>query len=423
MSPRRTLEPDIELAYSLFSRLQKKTADGPGVTRASYSANENAAHALIQEAAAHMEFQTHTDHVGNLYITLAGRDRDAKPHLIGSHLDSVKCGGNYDGAAGVLAGLAVLAAYRRAGQIPHRDVTVMATRAEESMWFSCSYIGSRAALGLLQPKLLTEVKRIDTGQTLAHHIAACGFDVDALGHNKPYLLPKNLASFFEVHIEQGPVLFENKIPVGVVTGIRGNFRYRNAVCVGEYGHCGTVPRKSRRDSVSAVADFIGKMNASWEAAEKDGHDLAVTFGIVETDHNLHSVSKIAGQVKFGLDVRSQSPETLVHMGQVVREIATQVAQRWNVDIDMGYRSDAPPALMNLDLRTALIDGARRLGLPYLEMPSGAGHDAAMFAYAGVPTAMIFIRNEHGSHNPKETMEMNDFSRAAALLLETLEAIA
>lgn len=414
------LNADIDLARRLFGDIRRLTADGDGVTRASYSREENLAHALARDSVTALGLPTTVDCAGNLYVTLEGEDRSAAPYVIGSHLDSVQCGGNFDGAAGVLAGLAIASAYRQASHKPPRDIIVMATRAEESMWFSHPYIGSRAALGLLDAKRVDDLRRSDTGRTLREHAAECGFDLSRLSSAPPVLPASRLGAFFEVHIEQGPVLQERGYPVGLVTGIRGNFRHRSARCIGEYGHCGTVPRHLRRDAVVGVAELIARLDELWLSYEEHGEDLAITVGVVQTDQRLHGVSKIAGQVCFALDVRSQSPQILLRIANDIARSIQQVSTRRGVAFDLGPRSEAPPASMDACLREQLAAAAQRLNVPYIELPSGAGHDAAMFAEAGVPTAMIFIRNEHGSHNPRESMTMEDFADAASILLEMLE---
>jgi beta-ureidopropionase / N-carbamoyl-L-amino-acid hydrolase len=417
---RKALVPDIELATSLFENLRRATGDVEGVTRASYSSEENLAHGLMRDAAVGFGLKTRTDRAGNLYMTLEGQNRGAPPYVIGSHLDSVKCGGNFDGAAGVVAGLAIASAYVKTGRKPPRDLIVMATRAEESMWFSCSYIGSRAALGLFDPALADEVRRVDTGRTLREHAAECGFDFGELQRGIREFAPESLGGFFEIHIEQGPVLDDRKVPVGIVPAVRGNFRYRYARCIGEYGHCGTVPRQLRHDAVVGLADLIGRLDAVWDDYERRGADVAVTVGVVQTDERVHSVSKIAGEVRFALDVRSQSQQTLRELEQVVNDSIGQIASRRGVAFELGQKAEALPALMDTRLREALGLAADRLGVSYLDLPSGAGHDAAMFAAAGVPTALIFIRNANGSHNPRESMQIDDFASAAAVLVETLE---
>ncbi len=411
--------PDVALARTLFESLRDATRDGEGVTRESYGPGENAAHGIVRAAARSAGLETDVDAAGNLYMTLPGRDRAAPRVLVGSHLDSVRRGGNYDGAAGVLAGLSAAAGLARAGVAPPRDVTVMAIRAEESMWFSASYIGSRAALGLLSPGEIARVRRTDTGRTVAEHMADCGLDPDRIAAEPPRLRPESLAAYHEVHIEQGPVLEERGLPVGIVTGIRGNFRCREARCAGEYGHCGTVPRPLRRDAVAAVSELVCRADETWAEMEAEGRDLAVTFGVVSTDPALSAASKVAGEARFSVDARSLSADTLARLRRRLDSSIADIEDRRGVRFDLGPRSETPPAEMAPALRARLAEAAAALGVPAMEMPSGAGHDALVFAGAGVPTAMLFVRNAHGSHNPREAMDMEDFAQAAAVLAAVL----
>ncbi len=168
--------------------------------------------------------------------------------MIGSHLDSVPGGGNFDGAAGVLAGLSVMAGFVEAGLAPERDITLIIIRAEESVWFSASYIGSRAAFGLLKPGELDTVKRSDDGRSLADHMAEAGADLPALRAGTGTLDPGSIAAFIEPHIEQGPMLTMQGRPLAIVTGIRGSARYRHVTITGEYAHSGATPRAMMRSS-------------------------------------------------------------------------------------------------------------------------------------------------------------------------------
>tara|TARA_A100001037_G_C15148555_1_gene637756 strand:+ start:2537 stop:3832 length:1296 start_codon:yes stop_codon:yes gene_type:complete len=417
----RVPRPDVALAASLFDALRDATEDGEGVTRESYGPGENAAHMIVRDAAAAAGLETDVDPAGNLYMTLAGRDRSAPRILIGSHLDSVRCGGNYDGAAGVLAGLAAVSSLFQAGHVPDQDITVMGIRAEESMWFSANYIGSRAALGLLAPDELTTVRRTDSGRTIAEHMHDCGLDSEAVTVQTPYLRPDAIAAYYEIHIEQGPAMESEGIPVGIVSGIRGNFRCREASCAGEYGHCGTVPRALRRDSVAAVAELVSRTDDLWATLEEEGQDLAVTFGVISTDDVHSAASKVAGDVRFTIDVRSRSAETLAAVREQLDATIAEIEERRGVRIDLGPCSETAPADMDLGLRKRLLRSASELDIPVLEMPSGAGHDALVFAGCGVPAAMLFIRNAHGSHNPREAMEMEDFAKASSILTASLMA--
>ncbi|MCA3625562.1 MAG: hydantoinase/carbamoylase family amidase [Methylobacterium sp.] len=407
--------PDLALAERLFDELGQRTAAVEGVTRASYGAGENLAHQIAAREARRIGMAVETDAALNLYMTLPGRTRSPRL-IIGSHLDSVPCGGNFDGAAGVLAGLAVAAGVAGAGVELKRDLTVMAIRAEESTWFNASYVGSRAAFGLLKPRELDQVVRADDGMTLAAHIAAAGGDVAALRSGRAFLSRETVAAFVEPHIEQGPELIDRSRPIGVVTGIRGSFRHRQAVCLGSYAHSGATPRRLRRDAVMATAALAGALDRLWLRRMKAGDDLAITIGQFATDPREHAFSKVAGRVDFALDIRSQATETLAAIRRDLARIARRVEQSHGTTFRFGPLTDSAPAPMDADIVAGLRDAAAAAGHDAPLLPSGAGHDAAVFAAQGVPTGMLFIRNANGSHNPAEAMAMEDFSIAAQTLM-------
>ncbi|MDA1308326.1 MAG: Zn-dependent hydrolase [Proteobacteria bacterium] len=403
------------LARALFDALHSQTHDRIGITRASYGPGEQAARDIMAGAADRLAMAVEDDAAGNVYMTLPGADRSAAPVVIGSHLDSVAQGGNFDGAAGVVSGLVACAGLRDAGIIPPRDIRVMGIRAEESAWFGVSYIGSRSALGVLPDGALDSARRADTGRTLAEHMAEAGCDPQALRDGAVYMQPGSLHAYLEVHIEQGPVLEEAGVPVGVVTGIRGNRRLPQARCIGEYSHCGGVPRSHRRDAVIATAELVGALDAIWSECEAEGKDFAFTIGKFFTDTEWHAMTKIAGAVEFSLDMRSLDGDFIEAMTGRVRELAADIAKRRGVTFELGEFTRAAPGPMDPGLKAGMLAGVEALGISAMEIASGASHDAAAFAAAGVPTQMLFIRNANGSHNPDEAMEIADFMAATRLL--------
>jgi N-carbamoyl-L-amino-acid hydrolase len=416
------IEPDLALAEGLFDELERGTrdADGAGVSRESYGAGEALAHGLVAAAGAKLGLTLERDAALNLYMTMAGRDEAAPRIIVGSHLDSVMRGGNYDGAAGVVAGLAALAGFRLAGKQPARTTTVMAIRAEESVWFDAAYIGSRAALGRLDPDVLSTVRRSDTGRTLADHLTAAGGDVDTLQRGRAFFDPTQVAAYVEAHIEQGPVLVEAGLPIGIVTGVRGCARYGAARCFGTYAHSGATPRAARADAVLATSEFIVGMDELAAEAERAGSDATVTFGVVQTDPHTAAGSKVAGETRFIMDVRSIQSDELTALHNHACNLSGEISLRRNVRFELGKRALSPPALMSPALVDRLIDICNSGGAAAITLPSGAGHDAAAFAEAGIPSAMIFIRNQGGSHNPDERMTLTDFAAASRLLVCFLE---
>ncbi len=407
------LTPDVELAAALFDALRARTFDGVGITREAFGPGERIAHALVREAAERLGLELRNDPVGNLYMTLPGADRLAKRVVLGSHLDSVRQGGNFDGAAGVLAGLATVAGLKRAGFQPARDVTVMAVRAEEAgAWFPTSYPGSRAALGTLKPEEL-QVRRMDSDRTLAEHMREEGFDPGFVERGERALSQESVAAFLEVHIEQGPVLDTERIPVGIVTGIPGSRRLRAARVLGEYNHSGGTPRKYRRDAAIALAELAVGLDEAWCRLETQGHVLVCTFCTLATTAEA-GFTKIPGEATFQLDVRSESPHACDLIFERLHQLVPEIEARRGVRFELGVETGSRASPMSGEVVSRLQRAAQGLGIRHRLMASGGGHDAAAFAQAGVPAGMLFVRNQNGSHNPKEDMRIEDFAAACAV---------
>ena len=188
-------EPDIGLAERLFETLRADSVDEPGLTRDAYGEGEEQAHRTMRRAAEELGLEVTNDFAGNLYMVLPGQDRNAKALVIGSHLDTVPHGGNYDGAAGVVAGLALASGLRQAEVAPAQDMVVMGVRAEESTWFPTSYTGSRAALGMLPADAPDALRRIDSGRTLAEHMQELGYDPQAIRDGRRHLSGDNVGAY------------------------------------------------------------------------------------------------------------------------------------------------------------------------------------------------------------------------------------
>lgn len=398
---------------ALFDGLREDGRDEPGVSRDPYGAGEQRAHARVTQAAETLGLAIDHDAAANLYMTQPGRDRAAPRVVIGSHLDSVPHGGNFDGAAGVVAGLAALAALRQAGLAPACDVTVMGIRAEESIWFQVSYIGSRGALGTL-PDGALDVRRIDTGRLLADHIAECGGDPAALRAGRRYFAPQDLRAYLELHIEQAPSLVAAGRPVGICTGIPGNFRYPNAWIEGKHDHVG-LPRRFRHDAAMAGAEFAMALDAVWEEHEARGVPMACTIGRFHTDTAVHGLTIVPGAFHFSLDVRAYDEAVLAELDRKVDMIIAGIEQRRGVRFHRGAKARAAVGPVDPAIRGTLDAGAAALGIDAQPLGSPASHDAAAFAAAGVPMGMIFVRNENGSHNPHEAMTIDDFLAGTSVL--------
>ncbi|WP_051376724.1 hydantoinase/carbamoylase family amidase [Burkholderia sp. WSM2232] len=407
--------PDMGLAGRLFDELYAQGFDGVGITRDAYGPGENAAHALMSTEAKKLGLEVMSDFAGNLHMTLPGRDRTAPRILLGSHLDTVAQGGNYDGAAGVIAGLAVVAGLINGAITPAVDVTVIAVRAEESgSWFPAGYPGSRAALASL-PLDLLEARRKDTGRTLADHMLESGCDVDAIRRGERIFSPENVKAYIELHIEQGPVLDTEGIPVGIVTGIPSSRRLRAGRVLGEYNHSGATPRKYRADAAIALAELAVRMDQHWEVLDNAGRKLVCTFCVLETTEDA-SFTKIPGQARFQLDVRSIDPDNVQAMFDHLHAIVPDIEARRCVRFELAGEGVSDGVPMSPELRRALLAAAQAADVRCIEMPSGGGHDPVAFAQAGIPAALVFVANQNGSHNPHEAMRLEDFGQGCRVLM-------
>ena len=409
-------KPDVA---TLFDALRAGSRDGEGVTRDTYGAGEQFAHQLIAAHARSIGLETRCDHAGNLFMTLAGKYRSAPCLMTGSHLDSVANGGNFDGAAGVIAGLVAIKSLQRLGLQPTCDITAMAIRAEESVWFQVSYIGSRAAFGAL-PAGALEARRVDTGRTLGEHMAECGADIDAVRKGVASLDAKSIKAFVELHIEQAPQLVEAGIPVAIGTGVPGNFRYPQIKIIGEYAHVG-LPRRFRRDAVLAASDFAVSLDDLWRQNDAAGRSMASTIGRFHTNPKEHALTKVAGELTLSLDVRAYDKAHLSELEGVVIDLARDIGQRCGVRFELGARTSADVAPSHPEVFAKLTTAAEALGIAAMPLASPASHDTASFTVAGVPSAMVFVRNANGSHNPREAMEIDDFLQGAAVLTGWLVA--
>jgi N-carbamoyl-L-amino-acid hydrolase len=404
----------MTLVSELFDALREAAWDGEGITRDSYGTGESAALDIVEKAARAHGLETARDAAANLVVTLKGQEPDLPVLACGSHLDSVPRGGNFDGAAGVIAGLAALVRMRAEGVVPRRTIRVYGLRGEESAAFGRAYIGSSALFGGLKPADL-DLRHAVTGETLRDRMHLVGADVERIERGEILLPPASLAAWLELHIEQGPVLVAKAMPVAIVTGIRGNIRHRAVECIGEAGHSGAVPRSLRHDTVFAVAELLTLLDHAWQSFLTAGSDLVVTAGVLGTEPAEHAIARIPGRMHFSFEARSESQATLDRYYALFLAACRRVETERGVRFALGPALHTAPAVMDAGWVERLRGLVGRLGLADEPVASGAGHDAAVFANAGVPSAMIFIRNEHGSHNPREAMDMVDFAYGAEVL--------
>lgn len=402
------------LAEKIFSGIRELSRDGEGVTRAAFGETETRAIAFLEGIARQFNLHTFRDPAANVVFQREG-ENPVGPHiLIGSHMDSVPRGGNYDGLAGVAAGLMLLCDFQQTGQWPRVPVTVIGFRGEESAWFGVPYLGSKALLGRITETELKAVHR-NGKKPYRDHLQSVGADVDRIARGIPLLDVGRLTAFIELHIEQGPIMVDRNLPVAAVAGIRGNLRHREIRCLGEAGHSGAVPRWLRHDAVFAVSELITRIDDHWTTILQHGGDLVLTFGMLSTNAEEHAMTRIPGDVRFSFESRSQNDSTLTAMEALLHSECETIEHDRRVSFQFDPVIRTPSAVLDrsiVDRLSAIIESE---GFVSETIPSGAGHDAAVFANAGVPAGMLFIRNRNGSHNPREEMDIEDFMIAVRVL--------
>ena len=413
-----TLRP---VAEKLFAEIRALSFDGVGISRDSYGDKESATADYLSAFAEENGLQTWRDRAANLRIGFPDTPADSPVIWCGSHIDSVPQGGNFDGLAGVTAGLLCLLAQQRSGRRSPLPLQVIGLRGEESAWFGKAYMGSSALLGKLDAEDLA-LRRRGNGETLGEAMQRVGADIDAIREQQRLFDPQKVRAFLELHIEQGPVMEARKLPVAVVSGIRGNIRHGHMQCLGEAGHSGTIPRWLRRDAVFAVSDLIMRLDEHWSELLERGTDLVVTIGMLSTNAAEHAASRIPGEVTFSFEARSKSLDTLEAFYQLMRAECAAITRERQVRFEFGRRILSSPATMDAALSDLLLKVCASQNIPCELLPSGAGHDSAMFANAGIPSAMLFVRNQHGSHNPEEAMDLDDFMLGAAALDQAIHEI-
>lgn len=403
------IEGRLPFAEKIFDDLERQTKDGEGVTRAAYSPEDQLGIDMIAAAAQDLGLEVEHDFAGNVYATLPGADRSAPAVLSGSHLDSVPKGGNYDGAAGAVAALTVLAALVDLGITPARDMRCVGLRGEESVWYGIAYIGSRLATGSLDAAEVDRLQRGDTGRSLADHMAELGIDMGAMRAGPaPSVTAANTAGFLELHIEQGPILIDRKMPVAIPTVIRGNMRFPYARCLGAYAHSAAVPRENRQDAVLATVELVRALDEFWQTLEADGNpDTVFTVGKLFTDADEHAMTKVPGECQFTINFGGTAKGVLDRARDRTEALAAEIAAHRNVTFELGECVGSDPTPIDDGLRGHLHRTAGALDIAAHDMPT-VGHDASIFARAGIPSAMVLVRNQHGSHNADEAMEMDDF---------------
>jgi allantoate deiminase len=347
------------------------------------------------------------DEIGNLIGHYEGTGD--KTLVLGSHLDTVRDAGRYDGILGVMVAIACVQRLHDRGERLPFSVEVAAFADEEGLRFGTTYLGSSVYAGAFEEERLNLQDR--DGVTLREAVRGFGGDPDALEPRSRR--NGDLLGYCEVHIEQGPVLEDHDLPVGIVTAINGQSRV-GLVFGGEAGHAGTVPMEGRQDALCAAAEFVLEVE---RAAGAEPGSVA-TVGEIATLPGAANV--IPRRTELSLDVRHPDDEVRERLRDHLKTRAEEIAASRGCDYEWQLRQETPAVLVDPDLSALLARAVEDSGMAVHRLPSGAGHDAAQVA-GFTPVAMLFVRCKEGiSHNPAESVAQEDVGVAVKTVGRFLE---
>jgi N-carbamoyl-L-amino-acid hydrolase len=432
------LREEFEACFGRLAEIGRDPAGG--WTRLAWTDEDRAARAWFRSEATARGLTVDQDPAGNLWAWWgeglgtttepSGGDRRRSPTggpdsggsgsatpadgavAVGSHLDTVRGGGAYDGALGVASGLVAVGELIRRGVEPGRPVAVVAFADEEGGRFGVPTFGSRLLTGALDPADVLERADQD-GVTVARAMAAAGVDPAGVGADPAWL--GRLGAFVELHVEQGRGLVDLGHPVALGTRIWPHGRWRLTL-TGEANHAGTTRLADRRDPMLGLAAAVLAARA---AATELGALATVGRALVEPN----SANSVPARVSAWLDARAERDQTLDWLVAAFQAAVEDAAGRDGLTVELDLESRSPAVELDRDLTARLDTCLRASGLELPTLPTAAGHDAGSLA-AAVPTAMLFVRNPTGtSHSPEETAELDDCLAGVRALAAVIEELA
>ena len=397
------------------ARLSARTAElsaiggtGTAVTRLGLGADEQRARDLVGGWLAARGAAVRRDAAANLWARFGG---EGPAIVIGSHLDSVPSGGRFDGALGVLCAVEAVDALLDAGRVFRRPVEIVGWCDEEGARFGIGLFGSCATFGRLPGGAADRADR--DGVTIAEALRALGESGDPATARRA---PADIATYLELHIEQGPRLADRDTALGVVSDIVGILHARVTVH-GRQDHAGATIMTARADALAAAAEVI----VAVESIAGGLADAVGTVGEIAVRPNAKNV--VPGECVFSLDLRARSEETVEALGREVRAAIRRVGDARGVRSSIDVLSRVPAVPLDPALRDLLMRSGKAVGVAAPELFSGAGHDAENAQLAGVPTGMLFVRSTGGSHNPSELATAADAALGAQALAFAIAELA
>lgn len=395
---------DYEFLVQAFKKINSAGKNSLGaVNRIGYSSTESKAHEALCSIAQDMGFIFRNDQVGNTFINPIEKDYC----LIGSHLDSVPDGGQFDGVSGVLSGMLLLK-WNKEFKL-NLPISVCAFRCEESSRFERATIGSSLCTGSIKADDLCSIKDKD-GMSLYDAIKNCGFKPE------PYLI-SGIKKYIELHIEQGRVLESRGINLGIVTSIAAPTRFEIKI-MGTQDHSGATPMFLRRDSLCAAADIIKLVETL--GIEESKHSTVATIGYIDNEPN--AINVVPGFTRMLVDIRGINKDSINYVVSALKKGTSDIFKKRKLNYTLIKISSEDPVILDDEIVKGLEDAASMENIKYYEMPSGAGHDAMELAKI-TSAGMLFIPSKNGiSHQPKEYSDLADVITGAKVMMRYLKNI-
>ena len=406
----QALRVDAErLLRRLDALAQIGASEGGGCCRLALSDEDKAGRDLVVSWMRDLGLEVAIDPIGNIFGLRRGL-RDVAPVMTGSHIDTVRTGGRYDGNLGVLGGLEVVQTFNDAGVATQRPLVVAVFTDEEGARFAPDMLGSLVYVGGLDLQAALDTVSID-GKRLGDELARIGYGGSApLGVHRPH-------AYVELHIEQGPVLDDEGITIGAVENLQG-ISWQEVAIIGQSNHAGTTPMRLRRDAgycAAAIGVFLRQL-----ASELGGNQVC-TMGKVDLHPNLINV--IAARARLTVDLRNTGELLLQEAERRLDKFLADLARAESVTIETKRLARFEPVQFDDGVARIIEAHAARLGYSRRRMTSGAGHDAQMLSRI-CPAAMVFVPSVKGiSHNPAEHTAPADLAAGANVLLHTLMELA
>ncbi|MGP4079285.1 M20 family metallo-hydrolase [Pseudalkalibacillus sp. R45] len=386
-----------------------------GFSRLGYSKEEWESIAVFEKKAEEIGLDVRRDEAGNCIARWNGGEGDKPAVGIGSHLDTVKNGGGYDGVAGVLCSLAAVKSLKEEGFQPNSPIEVICFASEESSRFGVSTVGSKAMSGLLKPQQLEPIED-DDGITIKEAVENRGLSWEQLpGAERK---KEELRQFVELHIEQGTRIEDAGKSFGVATAIACPTRLKIDI-IGKSSHTGTTPMAKRQDALVAAAPIISFISErAGQLSEENDVPVVATTSMADVSPN--KMTSIPGRVELGVDIRSVSDELKRGLAEEIETELEKLAKAYQVDITLRRLVDDNSVFLDEKVAETLKETGEQLGFDCLVMESGAGHDVMNMA-SRWPTGLIFIPCRDGlSHHPDEHASENDLQMGVEILKQYLK---